>query len=322
MRKTLVLFAAFLLCATPALALSPGVGNGPGNVFTQSCGSGALAGGQFCNESGSSAPTNNCTVGAIVVLLGNGALYACTTTNTWTILAGSTYTASTNLTLTGAAFSLSNPLTTNLVAGSGAPTCGTDYFCSSQSTTAGGFSAGGSSTRGDLTFGVHHSAAWTITPKVDFGDLSTAQLQVGCATTACTISSQTDAGSGNVPLTINGGAGQLTLITINSASTIHTGPVQVAATSSAVTSYVAPTYTNSGTAVASTWHCIGGKVTAAGASTTVTLSAPSIFADTSYALVVENFTTLASAVITAQATGSFAFTSISSDVYNYAACGP
>lgn len=82
-----------------------------------------------------------------------------------------------------------------------------------------------------------------------------------------------------------------------------------------------PTYSAAGAAAASSYHCVKDVVTASGASTSVTLSGPAAFGNADYTLSIENVTALASINPSAQASGSFSFASINTDVYSYLACG-
>lgn len=96
----------------------------------------------------------------------------------------------------------------------------------------------------------------------------------------------------------------------------------IQANQASTATYVPPVYTAAGAAVASTEHVVQDKVTAAGASTTVTLSGAAAFtSSTSYTLYVYDETTLAAAVVTAKAAGSFSFTSVNTQVYTFFAIG-
>lgn len=320
-----------------ALAIMPVVvpaqvsaGNGNGWVQAYACGSNAIPAGSICTGTG--VPSNNCSVGAVFIRT-DGAVgtveYYCSSANTWSAIASGTCTGGTNISITSTCtINLVTPLTTALIVGPGAPSCPTvGQVCSSIGVSSGQFSAGGSSTRGDLDYGVHHSAIWTLTPSLNVSDKSTARLNFNATGTNTYINAENDAASGNVPLTLSGfsstgvDSNQGSTLKIDFAATNHTGPIQSAATSSAAMSYDPPFYLANGTAVASTMHCVRDTVTAGGISTTVTLTAPAAFASTDYLLYIENLTSLSAAVITAQAAGSFTFTSVSTNVYKILACG-
>jgi hypothetical protein len=85
--------------------------------------------------------------------------------------------------------------------------------------------------------------------------------------------------------------------------------------------YVPPAYLASGAITANTMHCVVDKVTAGGASTTVTLSGAAAFSSANYAVFIENDTTFALVAPTAQAAGSFSFVSVNTTVYAFTACG-
>jgi hypothetical protein len=323
------------LAATVALALltlqySPAqsIGNGPGSIYTQSCGSGALAGGQFCNETGSSAPANNCTIGAMVVLLGNGAIYVCTAANTWTQLAsGTSYSAGVNIILAGTTFSLTQPLTGCVQFSSGStPTCTTSGRASfNDGASSGEIVLGGSTANGALQFGEHNIGTFAFSGghSVDFGDQSGGLLRIYATSTDAHLYASNDALNANIPLTLAGLAGaQGSTLNLKFSSTIATGPIQAASVSAGTTSYIAPVYNHSGAAVASTIHCVTDTVTAAGASTSVTLTSPAAFASGAYWLNIWDTTSLVVATVTAQSSTGFTFTSINTDAYYYNACGP
>jgi hypothetical protein len=125
----------------------------------------------------------------------------------------------------------------------------------------------------------------------------------------------------------NGPAGGLTSIPANqfAASSFTTGSCAQASSATALGSSVLPcfkAYKANGTVVASTVHCVTDSVTAAGASTSVTLTAPAAFASATYPLTVVDMTTFAAAAITAQSATAFTFTSTSTHVYAFSACAP
>lgn len=85
---------------------------------------------------------------------------------------------------------------------------------------------------------------------------------------------------------------------------------------------VIPAYVAAGTPVASTFHFVFDEVTAAGASTTVTLTAPSAFASANYIVLVQDEAAPGTWIAaSAQLAGSFTFTSTDTHVYQYIAVG-
>lgn len=91
-----------------------------------------------------------------------------------------------------------------------------------------------------------------------------------------------------------------------------------------VTHGVVPAYVSAGTAVASTFHIVLDTVTATGASTTVTLTAPSTgaFASANYLLLIVDLAAQGTLIApSAQAAGSFSFASTNTHSYIYLAIG-
>jgi hypothetical protein len=172
----------------------------------------------------------------------------------------------------------------------------------------GGTSATGSAS-GDVTSAESASAG-----KHFFGTNGTLYLDGGVTTgSAFTIhGGNFNQSSGNA---FNAGNSSMSSTGITSAATVR-------ATLSSVVSYVPPVYVAAGTSVASTMHCISDTVTAAGISTTVTLTAPAAFASANYALFIEDETGLSSVLPTAQSSSSFTFTSVTTHVYAFHACAP
>lgn len=79
---------------------------------------------------------------------------------------------------------------------------------------------------------------------------------------------------------------------------------------------------NTGAQIANTLHAVTGSVSAVGTSTAVTLSGSAAFSGSAYYLVVvDNSSGGAVATITAQAAGSFTFTSVNAHSYSYFAVG-
>lgn len=86
--------------------------------------------------------------------------------------------------------------------------------------------------------------------------------------------------------------------------------------------YVPPTYAAGGTALGATAHIVQGQVTAAGGTTTVTLTGAAQFTSgTTYTVYVFDITDQLGANVTAMAAGSFAFASVNTKVYMYLAVG-
>lgn len=104
--------------------------------------------------------------------------------------------------------------------------------------------------------------------------------------------------------------------TSSTSNLVVNGTLQAARSNSGVTSYLPPTYIAAGTATPSTIHIVSDRVTASGASTTVTLQGPAAFSSAvSYLCLVQDVSS--SALITpAQISGtSFSFTSVNGRTY-------
>lgn len=87
-------------------------------------------------------------------------------------------------------------------------------------------------------------------------------------------------------------------------------------------SYVPPVFTASGSPVPSTAHVVQDKVTASGASTTVTLAGSAAFTSAnSYVVTVYDSNANTYVVLTAQTASSFTFSSTSTHVYLFTAVG-
>lgn len=100
-------------------------------------------------------------------------------------------------------------------------------------------------------------------------------------------------------------------------------PLYSAKTASAAVGPVGPVFLASGSPEVSTYHCVQDTIASAGATTTVTLTAPATFANTLYTVFLLDTTSFGTGVaLTAQATGSFTFTSTAAHNYNFIACGP
>jgi hypothetical protein len=102
-----------------------------------------------------------------------------------------------------------------------------------------------------------------------------------------------------------------------------TGPTLGSSTASGTQGYLPPGYTNAGAALASTAHYVEGSLTAAGASTTVTLTGNAVFlSSSSYNVFIVNHTTGAAVGTVTYTSGSqFSFASTNTNVYTYFAIG-
>lgn len=106
-----------------------------------------------------------------------------------------------------------------------------------------------------------------------------------------------------------------------SAVTAVTGSAGVLSSGGASPVISLAVYNAAGTQLASTYHAVKGSVTAAGASTTVTLAGSAVFADATYAVFLYDNAAPQTLIAVTPLAGSFTFTSTSTHVYTYIAFG-
>jgi hypothetical protein len=189
-----------------------------------------------------------------------------------------------------------------------------------RSATTGAMLLGGATERGVLDFGISNAHTTTLsgTGGSSTGNfIVTGSIGFGSPIAIASVNASqtlfTPAGSTR-PFVFANAAGTVSNVIFPNAGGIQT--IQTGVNS--VLSYVPPTFTAAGAAVASTLHAVVGTVTAGGASTTVTFSGPSAFtSNTSYAGFCYSITDAAYVAFTAYNSGNVTFTSVNGHVYQF-----